>query len=294
MPVQINLGTNSENVGIPSSKTDGTSAVQENCDAYDSSVLTFQHDEIDSTNDQAKRLIARYPDGPLRVIARCQSKGRGRSGRGWTSPVGGAWFSLVWPVDRPVERFSPVSVLAGWAVWLSLDQLLGDGHRLEIKWPNDVLLGGRKLAGVLCEQVWTGPAPGAGPASLVVGVGINANFQPACLGRGLRVPATSLLAATGKPVDLKHLITQCTASVIATVSGQEHENLSHAVLADLHTHLAWMNEPVSLRIGERAITGICRGLDPTGALRLTVEGRTRAYDAGEVEQLSATSIAHDC
>ena len=120
---------------------------------------------IVSTNDTAKRLAgAGAPEGTL-VVAETQTGGHGRRGSVWESPPGGLWFSFVVRPHLPPERASGLSVVAAVAVARTVIDCAGLDAR--IKWPNDVFVGGRKLAGVMILS--------AGDGALVVGVGVNAN-----------------------------------------------------------------------------------------------------------------------
>ena len=249
----------------------------------------FNYESIDSTNDRAKQLAQRFPGQRFVVTAKRQTAGRGRSGRRWRSPAGGVWLSLAWPVNALLQRATPVSVWMGWAVLQTLRNALGAGHRLEIKWPNDVLLEGKKVAGVLCEQML--PDHGVHGPVFIVGVGINANLDVAELGTPLRYPATTVESVIGRPVDLSALTDQCIQQVVAILETSEHDqDLKPSVLHEIEAHLAWINRSVTLRIGDRTVTGVCRGLDPVGRLRLVVDGQAETYDTGEAEQLSLVGL----
>lgn len=253
-------------------------------------MLTFRYDQLDSTSDQAKRLIGRDADGPFVVVADQQTAGRGRSGRPWLSPMGGLWMTVAWPMGQPREAYVPIPVVVGWSVLGSIRQALPMPLPLELKWPNDVLLAGKKVAGVLCEQV--GPlavASGSGPW-LLVGVGINANFCPSRFGGGLRFPATTLMAAAGQRVDLDLLTARCIRRITRGIRTVQRGDLTPRLQQLLQTHLAWINRPVSLRVGGYMVMGQCRGLDALGRLQLSVDGRLRVYDAGEVEQLAVDPV----
>lgn len=251
---------------------------------------TFHLDELDSTNEHAKRLAMRYPGQSLLVTANRQTAGRGRSGRLWQSPVGGAWFTLVWPIEKPIEHASVIPLLVGWAVLQSVRKVIGATHTLKIKWPNDVLLGDEqlKVAGVLCEQVLPTDHGGAG-GGLVVGVGINVNFDQAQLDDDLRCAATTLLSATGRAIELSDLIELCVQHIVAALDGPDRDGLTATTLQQVKTHLAWMNESVCVRSGHRLVKGICHSLDPSGRIQIMVGQQLRLFNAGEVSQLRISS-----
>ncbi len=255
-------------------------------------MLTFSYDTIDSTSDQAKQLVAENPGQIILVTSDRQTAGRGRSGRVWRSPAGGAWFSMAWPMRVEPQRYNSVPLLAGKAVLDSVKAILGPAARVQIKWPNDVLVEDKKVAGVLCERVLGGRAGARGlPATLVVGVGINTNFNSDRLGDDLRRSAGTLSEFTGGCVDVTDLIRGCAARIERLITRLELERseMGSAFFARLETNLAWVGHAVSLHVGDRVVTGLCVGLDGAGRLRLEVSGREEVFDAGEVSHVRTMS-----
>jgi BirA family biotin operon repressor/biotin-[acetyl-CoA-carboxylase] ligase len=126
------------------------------------------HDVLPSTMDLAHARAAEGAVHGAAVAARVQTAGRGRRGRTWHSPAGGLWLSVVCRPSDPggVEH---LSLRVGLAVAQAIERLFPDLPRLTVKWPNDILLGGRKLAGILCEARWEGGAP----AWVIAAVGLN-------------------------------------------------------------------------------------------------------------------------
>jgi len=144
-------------------------------------------DEVGSTNDYLMERAGELEDGAI-VIAESQSSGRGRRGRAWVAPRSAALlFSILVKADQSftVEDFAKLTHLAAVAV-------AGGVEGAQIKWPNDIYLDGRKLAGILVE---------ARGDCAVVGVGVNADTREDEFPRELDCPATSLRIASGKPVD---------------------------------------------------------------------------------------------
>jgi BirA family biotin operon repressor/biotin-[acetyl-CoA-carboxylase] ligase len=119
-----------------------------------------------STLDAVHELGARGDPAGTLVLAEEQTAGRGRDGRLWRSPTGGVWLATL--VRPPFPDAGILSLRAGLIVADVVDELLAAG-RAQLKWPNDVLLDGRKLAGILCEARWQGTAP----QWLAIGIGIN-------------------------------------------------------------------------------------------------------------------------
>jgi BirA family biotin operon repressor/biotin-[acetyl-CoA-carboxylase] ligase len=152
---------------------------------------------VDSTMLEARRRIASGAVlGPFMIRSDEQSGGYGRHGRAWHSPRGGIWATLAWPMDDRMDDRA-LGLRIGVAACRLIEELLGSAADIRLKWPNDVLVGGSKICGVLCERVSERSAPW-----LLVGVGINANNEPATLPTGLRRPATSLALETHRESDV--------------------------------------------------------------------------------------------
>ncbi|MCC7408052.1 MAG: biotin--[acetyl-CoA-carboxylase] ligase [Phycisphaeraceae bacterium] len=250
-------------------------------------MLAADYSLVDSTNDRVRRWSRLNPGSPLLVSAVAQTAGRGRSGRVWQSPPGGVWMSLAWPLVAPAARYQPAPLLAGLAVLESLQDLLGpDAPALRIKWPNDVLLAGRKVAGILCEMTSSDVKSAiAGPELLIVGIGVNANFTPEALGDDLRFPAETLYHALGRPVVRHDLIRQIHRRLADHLTALEAQGFTPQARWKVESRLAFRDQPVALRRGDDTLEGLCRGIDDQGRLRLETAGKTTAHPSGEVEQL---------
>ena len=158
---------------------------------------------IGSTNDvAAERAEAGAPDGTL-VLAEHQSAGRGRRGRAWQAPPGDALLMSMVFRTGVAGPPGPAPLRVGLAVAEALESV---GARCAIKWPNDVLVGGRKIAGVLCE---------AGTGTIVAGVGVNVRQGPDDWPPELRGEATSLAAVLGRRVALAEVADPLVARLLA-------------------------------------------------------------------------------
>lgn len=144
-------------------------------------------ESVASTNEEAKRLAAIGAAEGVLVIAAEQTAGRGRRRRTWASPPGNLYLSLVLRPDRPIRTALEIGFVAAVAVAESLAAFLPAGVEVRLKWPNDVLIGGRKVAGILLEA---DSEPGRDIAVLTLGVGINivshppaeaTSYPPTCL-----------------------------------------------------------------------------------------------------------------
>ena len=155
----------------------------------------WYEERVDSTNLYLRRIAPTAPDGAA-VIAVSQSAGRGRLGRGFLSPEGGLYLSVLRRPETDEARLPTLTPLAAVAVCRAVEEVCG--LRCGVKWPNDVLLGGKKICGILVESVL-----GAERPCVIVGIGINAN-SPA-FPEELRQIAGSIAEAAGRSVDLHAL-----------------------------------------------------------------------------------------
>ena len=216
------------------------------------------------------------PDGAL-VVADEQTAGRGRLNRHWVTRAGAALaFSLVL---RPSADESPhaalFSALGGLAVQSALAQDFG--LQAQVKWPNDVLVGGRKVCGVLVESIWTGEVP----ACVVVGIGINITPDALPPSEQLLFPATCLEAETGHTLDRLDVL----ASVLQQFFAWRPQLGSAQLIHAWQERLAYRGESVRLdaAMGGQATVGVLLGLNSAGDLRLRLaDGTEIAVNAGEL------------
>lgn len=232
-------------------------------------------ESLDSTNERARILAAEGAvDGSV-IWARSQTAGRGRQGRQWQSPEGNLYCSIVLRPDMPAAEAAQYSFVTALALGHSLDGLLPDDVELSYKWPNDLLLNGRKVAGILLES--SGVANGR-LDWLVIGAGLNIEESPA----ETAYPATSLREAGVAPV-------------------APHDMLSRFIEGFAHWRRRWRDEglgvvreawlkraarrggEIVVRLPNEEICGCFEGLDEHGALLLTTaDGARRAITAGDV------------
>ncbi len=233
------------------------------------------YDEIGSTNDEAVRLArAGAPDGAL-VIADHQVAGKGRLGRRWFAPPGTALLLtlLLRPPLTPMlaQRATMVCTLGAVRAIAALT-----GVPAQIKWPNDVVVRGRKLGGVLTEL---GPVSAGTLDYMVVGMGLNANLAPSDLPETM-TPPTSLLAETGAPVSrvelLARLLVEIEALYLPLCAGwSPHESWRAA--------LATIGQQVQVGTADEVISGVAVDVTDSGALVVQVaNGARHTILAGDV------------
>lgn len=171
-------------------------------------MLTFDirhFESITSTNDIAKELLQQGGKEGLVIWADEQTRGRGRMGRRWISAPGNLYFSLVLEPHRLLTEISQLSILAAVAVGDMMASLLPDDVVVSYKWPNDILLNGQKVCGILLE---THPLSGnERDMGVVIGIGINLQHAP----ENTIYPATSLLNFIPSPLIAAEVLPQCLA-----------------------------------------------------------------------------------
>lgn len=231
-------------------------------------------DVIDSTNEEAKRLAAAGEPGPIWISAARQTAGRGRRGRAWESPTGNLAATLMLRPGRLAGECAQLSFVAAIAASAMLADFAG-ASEARVKWPNDVLMDGRKIAGILLESASQGGAP---PAWLAIGIGVNLATHP----EGTEFPATSLKAqaATVPAVEdaLLHLAAHF-ARWYEVWHGEGFAAIRDAWLA----RAAGLGTRIRARLATEETHGVFEGLDESGALILRESaGHVRHIAAGEV------------
>ncbi|NWD51127.1 bifunctional biotin--[acetyl-CoA-carboxylase] ligase/biotin operon repressor BirA [Pseudomonas gingeri] len=231
------------------------------------------YESIDSTNAEALRLVERAARVPFVVVAERQTAGRGRRGRQWVSPFAeNIYYSLLLRVDGGMRQLEGLSLVVGLAVLHALRELGIPGAGL--KWPNDVLVGNKKIAGILLELV----GDPADVCHVVLGIGINVNMQVA---DQVDQQWTSARLETGRPVDRNQLIASLSEKLQDYL--QRHQAAGFAAIqAEWEQNHLWQGREVSLVAGTNIIDGTVLGIDLQGALRLRVEGVENAFSGGEL------------
>lgn len=249
----------------------------ENVNLPDGYRLAF-YDTIGSTNAEVLRLAQGLEPSGLWVQAASQKGGKGRTGRNWQSPSGNLYASLLLRPNVPIARALQLSLLAGIAAHdaiMGLAAGAGKAPDLRLKWPNDILLGGAKIGGILLESA---SQPGSETPAIVIGTGLNLIYAPEELDR----PVTSLAAngVTVTPARAMSALAWATAEWLSLWNGGRAFDRIRA---------AWMEraQPVggtiSVHVGEDHLSGRFLGIDELGALRMSLaSGEERRITAGDV------------
>ena len=240
-------------------------------------VAAFEHHAtIASTNDRAAQCaVSEQLKLPFLVLADRQTAGRGRGANRWWTGAGSLAFSLLIGPELAGARraASPlVSLAVGVAVVEAVAQLL-PGHEVGIHWPNDVIVDGRKLAGVLIEVLPDGKH--------VIGIGVNANNTAANAPEEVRSRVVTLRDASGREHDRIEIL----ISILCRLERQllELRRSPESVAARTNELCLQRGKRLQIVQGEVRIEGRCLGIAADGALLLEIDGQTRAVYAGVVD-----------
>ena len=233
--------------------------------------------EATSTIDVAKQWIAEgAPHGAV-VVAERQTHGRGREGRLWASPAGGLWMSMIVHIEAEKAGRLGMGLAVAAAEVVSAEA----GCEVGLKWPNDLLLDGRKVGGVLGQT----EAAFGGVATAVVSLGLNVNFSADDLPQELKDIAATLRDKTGERCCLARL----TADVLArfedmwpALTGED----AARVMDGWRRRDVLLGKDISLEVAGNVLSGRAAGIDQRGALVMVTDGIEQTLSAGEVFSVS--------
>lgn len=233
----------------------------------------------DSTNRLARHVVSEYrkeemvPPGLL-ILALEQTAGRGRHGRFWRSPAGrGVYATRVLSVSEP-RLLQTVPLLAAVGLARAVDDLVGDGA-CGLKWPNDLMVGEKKLGGVLVESM----SSGTGQSVAMVGFGVNYSGSDGS-GPLEGLSATSICEEAAEPPSLGKVTRLLVASLDSEL---EHvDDVPYAIDRFRELTIHRPGDPVRCRVGDEVVEGAFRGFDERGFLRLEADGAERLVGAGDL------------
>jgi birA, biotin-[acetyl-CoA-carboxylase] ligase region len=235
-------------------------------------------DELVSTNIRAKELARKGAAHGQIVLARSQSSGIGRLQRQWESPRGGLWMSVILRPDLSLADASKLTLAASVALVDAIEEYLQ--LRIGIKWPNDLVYQGKKVAGILGEVVGEWNAV----QTLILGIGINANFSPAQLGSSLS--ATTLMEILGHEVNLNGLAAEILKHLENQVISLEKKEFEELRINWLE-RAQGLSQEVKIIRGDKVFLGVFKGISIDGELLLDTDDGEKRFTAGEVHLRSA-------
>jgi BirA family biotin operon repressor/biotin-[acetyl-CoA-carboxylase] ligase len=238
-------------------------------------IRVFQ--ETTSTNDIVEKLARDHVKEGVVVFAESQTKGRGRLGRKWISPPGkGLWFSMLLRPDLRPTEVTQLTVASATALRRAIE--METGVKAAIKWPNDILINGKKVAGILTEL----RAELDRVQHIILGIGVDVNLNAAEFPADLRKIATSLKIESGKPVSRAELAVEILRELdrdYARVCTGEFEIIAN----EWETHCGTIGRSVAIQVGDRRLHGRAESLDDDGALLLRTEhGQLERVIGGDV------------
>jgi len=232
------------------------------------------HAELDSTNAEARRRAEAGEGGPVWITAGRQTAGRGRRGRAWSTETGNLAATLLTTTDAPPAEAAQLSFVAALAAADLADTCLGPGAA-RLKWPNDVLVFGRKAVGILVES----GSRADGRLWLAVGIGINLAHAPAAVDRPATAFAEHMAGRPPKPLDALEVLATRFEAWRKLWATQGFSPIAAAWTDRAHG----LGEACEARLPNRTVSGVAEGLDPDGALRLRL-------DDGQLERITAGDV----
>lgn len=234
------------------------------------------HEQIDSTNGRLMAMGQAGAEHKTVLTTEWQTGGKGRRGRVWLSPLGGGLaFSLLWRFNRTASDLSCLSLAVGLGLARALRQFgLAD---VQLKWPNDVLLDGRKLAGILIEL----QGEALGPSMAVIGVGVNVRL-PEELRAKIEQPVTDLVEGLGATVDRNRLMIECLRHLHDVLEHYEREGFAGLRTEWEVSHAFHGREVRMIAPQGESWRGRVAGIDEAGALLLDTEAGRRRFYSGEL------------
>ncbi len=241
------------------------------------------HNVIASTN---QHLLDQLPNSLHRhiTLAEYQTAGRGRRGRHWHSPyAAGICLSIGWQFDPVPDPAALLSLGAGVAVMRALEQIGISGAGL--KWPNDVLWRARKLGGILVEM----RMESAGPCHAVIGVGLNYSFPPdqKSMPEVMDYPWIDIAGIRDNPPSRNHLAALLITQLV-NVLEEIQDNHGSSIIETWKKYDCFNGRQAELLLPQKKIRGRVLGIDPQGALLMSVNGKTERFNSGEIS-LRSTS-----
>ena len=232
--------------------------------------------DIPSTNEIAKELAAKGAHAGTVVISEKQSHGRGRLGRTWFSPEGGLWFSiLLKPKINPKEIFK-LTFLTAVVIGSTLRKVFQ--LNTQIKWPNDILINGKKVCGILSERF----TPLSGLNSVIVGIGINVNIDVNSFPQHLQLAVTSIKHELHKEIDREHLLSMLLMEFEKYYLLLTEETFE-PILEEWKALTCTLDRYIEVENPDRTIHGKAIDIDRDGALLIKLEnGSIHRVIAGDI------------
>lgn len=238
----------------------------------------LSYDVLDSTNEEAKRLAGGGASHGAVIWARAQTAGKGRMGRDWESLEGNLFVSVLLSPDCELPECSQLSFVAAVAAADTLKPIVPGDDAIECKWPNDILLEGKKLGGILLESFTTMEEDGQDRQWVVVGVGINVDSYP----DDVIYPATCLKESGVEIISAKIVLSRFVYNFIHRYDMWIHKGFE-AIRTAWEERAYGLGEPMEAHVGDDIISGSFDSIDEFGRLHIAQDdGKTEMVTAGDV------------
>lgn len=231
-------------------------------------------DSLDSTNEEAKRLAKAGGSHGAVIWAKQQTAGRGRMGREWISEGGNLFLTVLLSPDKPLAELPQLSFVASVALIDSLIPLFEKGHKLACKWPNDVLLDNKKLAGILLESFKTE----GDKQWIAVGVGVNVDNHP----EDVQYPATCLTEAGVELISAKIVLSRFIHHFIEDYNCWHNKGFA-TIRKRWLAQASGIGGKIEARMPDNTIKGTFEGIDTSGSLILKdAKGKKQTIHAADI------------
>ena len=228
--------------------------------------------KLDSTNTKAWELISKNFENGTVVVTDNQTNGRGRQANKWNSTQGESLiFSIILYPNALPNQINLYSLISGLAITDCLNEY---NIHTQLKWPNDVLIKGKKVGGILCEsKISEGVIK-----SMVIGIGLNVNEKVTDLPLELCNKATTLQIESGIQYQLEILLT----NILSHLEHRINSRNSNSQLTDWENSCAHLKQKVSFRSGNEIINGVFKGLSSTGQAIVAINNEEVIFNSGEI------------
>lgn len=236
----------------------------------------YRYDRVSSTNEIAKEIARKTDEAKIVVLAETQTRGRGRFGRQWISPKGGLWFSIILRTEMSPMEAMKLTFITSLAVAETVHEMFD--LRAEVKWPNDVLVSGKKICGILTETIVKDNMV----EFAVIGVGINVNIDMKSFPPNLWETATSLKHELGYDVERKALMASLLQNLEAHYSRLRNGQWD-VLLQEWKGLATFLHKQVEVVSFDERYIGEAWDIEESGALLVRLQnGTLKEIVAGEV------------
>ncbi len=225
----------------------------------------FEYTTLHSTQKEAKRLLSQH-SGPFYVWAAHQTAGVGRQGRQWHSQPGNLAVTYVVPATKPI---SILPLLLANCLYDVLEPHV-PGQNLQVKWPNDILLNHKKVAGVLIDVV---------DDHVLIGIGANLSHHP----ENVSYPATSLRAEVSKTPDVNPFRETLTEALVVCLARWQASDIDHLSQIEIYNaRLAFLDQEITFNWGDQKVSGTLLGVSEFGTLVLETDEGIKTFASGDI------------